>query len=61
MKNYNYLILLFVLLLSFNLTAQQNSEEVTAASRTAEKLSEASNSTTIISEKEISSKKSFNV
>ena len=61
MKNYNYLILLFVLLLSFNLTAQQNSEEVTAASRTAEKLNEASNSTTIISEKEISSKKSFNV
>ncbi len=61
MKNYNYLFLLFVLLLSFNLTAQQNSEEVTAASRTAEKLSEASNSTTIISEKEISSKKSFNI
>ena len=48
-------------MLSFNLTAQQNSEEVTAASRTAEKLDEASNSTTIITEKEISSKKSFNV
>ena len=61
MKNYNYIILLFVLLFSFNINAQQDDQEVTAASRKAEKLSEASNSSTIITEKEVSNKKSYNV
>jgi len=49
------------MLFSFNINAQQNDDEVTAASRTAEKLNRASNSTTVISDKEINSKKTFNV
>ena len=49
------------MLFSFNINAQQNDDEVTAASRTAEKLEHASNSTTVISEKEINNKKTFNV
>lgn len=61
MKNFNYIILLFVLLISFNINAQQDDQEVTAASRKAEKLSEASNSSSIISEKQASDKKSFNI
>ena len=61
MKNHNYLILLFVLLFSLNINAQQDDQEITAASRKAEKLDEASNSSTIISEKEASDKKSFNI
>ena len=61
MKNHNYLILLFVLLFSLNINSQQDDQEITAASRKAEKLDEASNSSTIISEKEASDKKSFNI
>ena len=33
MKNYNYIILLFVLLFSFNINAQQDDQEVTAAGK----------------------------
>ena len=49
------------MLFSFNTNAQQNDDEVTAASRTAEKLNRASNSTTVISDQEINNKKTFNV
>ena len=61
MKNFNYLFFALVMLFSFNINAQQNDDEVTAASRTAEKLNRASNSTTVISDEEINNKKTFNV
>ena len=61
MKNFNYLFFALLMLFSFNINAQQNDDEVTAASRTAEKLNRASNSTTVISDEEINNKKTFNV
>ncbi len=61
MKNFNYLFFALLMLFSFNINAQQNDDEVTAASRTAEKLNRASNSTTVISDQEINNKKTFNV
>ncbi|MAV13794.1 MAG: hypothetical protein CMC28_02415 [Flavobacteriaceae bacterium] len=60
MKNFNYLVFALLILFSFNINAQQNDDEVTAASRTAEKLNRASNSTTVISDEEINNKKTFN-
>ena len=61
MKNLYYLFFALLMLFSFDINAQQNDDEVTAASRTAEKLNRASNSTTVISDQEINNKKTFNV
>ena len=60
MKNLNYLFFAFLMFFTLNINAQQNDEEITAASRSVESLKHASNSTSIITENDLNNKKSFN-